>query len=203
MADKLVIEIYKNKNAEDFTKALADPDGKLEVGSASAYNAACASALLCRAAALTARAVGENDRVSYILRNAETLRAYMVHLIDEDVKSRGPLAKALKEGDAQKIEAARQPAACIASEIVNMMGQGLALMNELSALCPDNAVQYLGEGALLAMASVKACIVYLVAMADECSDETYRFVTRRENELSLAQCERDYAAVMEKTKTVI
>lgn len=202
MADKIVIDIFKTKNAEDFTKALSDPDGKLEVGSAAAYTAACAAALLSRAASLTARA-NNNERVEYISRNAETLRAYMVHLIDEDVKSRGPLAKALKEGDARKIEAARQPAACIANEIVNMMSQCLDFMRELTELCPKEAVQYLGEGAELAMASVKSCMMYLVAMADECSDETYRFVTRRENEISLAQCQSAFDAVIEKTKAVI
>lgn len=202
MADKIVIDIFKTKNAEDFTKALSDPAGKLEVGSAAAYTAACAAALLQRTATLTAR-VNSNERVEYISRNAETLRAYMVHLIDEDVKSRGPLAKALKEGDARKIEAARQPAACIANEIVNMMSQCLDFMRELSELCPKEAVQYLGEGAELAMASVKSCMMYLVAMADECSDDTYRFVTRRENEISLARCQSAFDAVIEKTKAAI
>lgn len=202
MADKIVIEIYKTKNATDFTKALSDPDSKLEVGSAAAYNAACAAALLARAAAITAREQN-NERVDYILRNAEKLREYMVHLIDEDVKSRGPLSKALKEGDARSIEAARQPAGCISSEIVNMMGQCLQLMQELSSICPPCAVEYLGEGAELAMGSIKSCMIYLVSMADKCSDETYRFVTRRENELSLAQCNEAFNAIIEKTKAVI
>lgn len=203
MADKIFIEIYKTKNAEDFTKALSDPDSRLEVGSAAAYNAACASALLARVAAITARGDSSNERVDYILRNAEKLREYMVHLIDEDVKSRGPLAKALKEGDERSIEAARQPAGCICAEIVNMMGQCLQLMQELTSLCPSSAMEYLGEGAELAMGSIKASIIYLVSMADKCSDETYRFVTRRENELSLAQCGEAFNAIMESTKTAI
>ena len=38
MADKLVIEIFKEKNAEEFTKALAAHDSRLETGSAAAVN---------------------------------------------------------------------------------------------------------------------------------------------------------------------
>ena len=37
------------------------------------------------------------------------------------------------------------------------------------------------------MAAVRSARCYIVDMASYCSDETYRFVTRRENELLLAQ----------------
>ena len=202
MADKLIIEVYKNKNADDFTKTLSAPDSRLNAGSAAAYTAALAAALLARAAAMTAEETS-GERVDYIVRNSETLRAYMVHLIDEDVKCRGPLAKATKEGDVRKIEAARQPAAAIASEIVNMMGQCLDLMRELCGLAPADAMQFVGEGAELAMASVKACMIYMIALADKCSDETYRFVTRRENEITLAACTDTFNAIEEKVKAAI
>ena len=136
MAETIKIEIYRQKNAEDFTAVLADPDSRLETGSGAAATAAVASAFLCRAAGLTARTAGENERVAYIARNAEILRKYMVHLIDEDVHSRGPLRRAMNEGGAQEIEAARQPAVSIAREIVNMMGQLIDLAGELAAICP-------------------------------------------------------------------
>ena len=40
MADKIVIEIYKTKAPDEFTKALAAPDSRLEIGSAAASTAA-------------------------------------------------------------------------------------------------------------------------------------------------------------------
>ena len=40
---KLVIDIFRTKTADDFTKAIADPDGKLETGSAAADAAAIAA----------------------------------------------------------------------------------------------------------------------------------------------------------------
>ena len=76
--------------------------------------------------------------MDYILRNGEILRSYMVHLIDEDVKSRGPLNRALKEGEPRAIEAARQPASAIPAEIVNMMGKLLPLAKSFHTITPDS-----------------------------------------------------------------
>ena len=53
MAEKLVIEIYRNKNSEELTKLIADPGSRLETGSGAALTAAVAAAYLCRAAAMS------------------------------------------------------------------------------------------------------------------------------------------------------
>ena len=140
MAEKIIIDIYKNKNPDELTKLLADKESRLEAGSAAAMTAASAAALFSRAAAFTAQQVKNDARLDYIVRNAEIIRNYMVYLIDEDVKSRNPLRKALKEGNEREIEAARQPAVCIAGEIINMMGQCLELMLELAESGYENII---------------------------------------------------------------
>ncbi len=183
MAEGIKIEIYRQKNADEFTSALADPDGSLETGSGTAATAAVAAAFLCRAAALTAKIAGNNERVDYILRNSGILRKYMIHLIDEDVHSRGPLRRAMKEGGDLEIEAAGQPAVSIAREIVNMMGQLIDLAKELAEYCPQEGMHFLGVCAELALASMRASRHYIVDMSDKSSDETYRFISRRENEI--------------------
>ena len=147
--------------------------------------AAVAMSLAARAAAACDQS---GEKAQYIARNIETLRGYMVHLIDEDVKSRGPLRRAIKEGDARTIEAARQPAVCIDQEIINMMGQALELIAGLTEICPKDSMHYVGEAAELALAAVRCARLYIVDMARYSSDETYKFVTRRENELSLDNC---------------
>ena len=187
MAEKITIEVFKKKPMEELSQALADPDGKLETGSGAAAVASVAAALLCRAAAATGKTVSGNERLDYIVRNGEILRSYMVHLIDEDVKCRGPLKRAMMEGAARTIEAARQPAVSISAEILNMMGKLLELAQELCPLCPKEAKHYLAESAELAMAAARTARSYIVDMAAYSSDETYRFVTHRENELLLAQ----------------
>lgn len=188
MAEGIKIEIFKLKNADELTKSLADPESRMETGGAAAMTAALSASLLERAAAVTVKALPGNERADYILRNAEILRNYMVHLIDEDVKCRHPLRRALKEGGEREIEAARQPAVAIPGEIINMMGQALELSKELSALCPKEALHLLGESAELALAAIRSARMYIVDMSDKCSDETYRYIVRRENEITLESC---------------
>ena len=199
MAEKLTIEIFRKKDAEDFTLALADPESRTAIGSGAAMTAAIAAAYLHRAAALCAREQPEDERLAWFVRNSETLRSYMVKLIDEDVKCRGPLRRALSEGDAQAIEAARQPAAAIANEIVNMMTQCLELLEELAERAGDEAKTYIAASAELAMGAVRACIHYSVAMSRACTDETYRFIVRRENEITLENYRPVYERILEKT----
>lgn len=188
MAEGIKIEIFRMKNADDLTKSLADPESRMDTGSGAAMTAALSAALLKRAAALTVKTLPDHERASYIDRNAEILRSYMVHLIDEDVKARGPLRRALKEGGEREIEAARQPAVAIPGEVINMMAQALELGRELASLCPQEALHYLGEFAELAMAAVRSARLYIIDMADQCSDDTYRYVVRRENEITLKTC---------------
>ena len=188
MAEGIKIDIYRMKNADELTQSLADPESRMDTGSGAAMTAALSAALLKRAAALTVQIKAENERAVYIDRNAEILRRYMVHLIDEDVKARGPLRRAVKEGGEREIEAARQPAVAIPGEVIHMMSQALELGRELAGFCPLEALHYLGEFAELAMASVRSARLYILDMSDQCSDDTYRYVVRRENELTLKAC---------------
>ncbi len=203
MAEGLKIEIFRMKNAEEFTSALADPDCRMETGSGAAMTAAVSAALLHRAAALALEACPDSERADYLERNTEIIRKYMVHLIDEDVKARGPLSRALKEGGEREIEAARQPAVAICGEIVNMMNQSIALAEELVSLCPKAAAHYVGESVELALAAVKAARMYIVDLSDYCSDDTYRFVIRRENEITLEQCTKTAEAVLARVEQSI
>lgn len=195
MADKLMIEIFKRKNADEFTQSLADPAGKMQEGSAAAATAAMAAALCERGSRLISDRQGENERLSYLVRNAEILRGYMVHLIDEDVKSRGPLNRARKEGGEREIEAARQTAVCINAEIVNMMGTCLTFVEELAALGAAEARQYLLPAAELALSATRVAREAILFQAAQSCDDTYRYVTERENEISLQEQEKTYERI--------
>ena len=199
MAEKLTIEIFHKKQPEELTIALSEADSRTDIGSGAALTAAAAASYLKRAAALTVEAGETNERAEYIHHNSEILRGYMVHLIDEDVKSRGPLRKAIKENDPQVIEAARQPAAQVANEIVNMMNQLLELDEELCAFAAPEAKRFCAAAADLAMGGIQATMRYLFHQAGKCSDETYRYVVKRENEITLDACRAIYARILEKT----
>ena len=199
MADKIIVEIYKTKITDELTKLIADPDSRLETGSGAAIAASIAAALLCRVSAAAIAAGALSERTEYIARNAEIVRNYMVHLIDEDVKCRGPLRRALKEGKQQEIEAAMRPAVSICEEIINMMMKCLDMLLEIMEVCPAGCRHYAVSGADMAMGAVKAAMRYVLHMSEKSSEETYRFVTRRENELTLAQCEAVYGQILSKS----
>lgn len=195
MAEKITIEVFKEKKAEDFTASLSSPDCRANAGSAAAYTAAMACALAGRAAKICAAANGESERLSYIVRNCEILRGYMVNLIDEDVKSKRPHARALKKGDEREIEATIQTASCIDAEIVNMMKPCLEFLDELCALCPAEDRHFIREAAELAMSATRVAQSVIFSYADKSSDETYRFVTRRENEIFLSERKALYESI--------
>lgn len=201
MAESIKIEIFRKKEAEDFSLALADPASRAQTGSGTAMTAAVASALLQRAARLTKEELSENERVEYILRNSEILRKYMVNLIDEDVKARGPYRRAIKEGDPRKIEAASQSAGAVCSEIVCMMEKALELGEELAPLCPGDARHFIAESADLALAAIRASMRYCVYWGDQSTEDTRRYVIRRENELQWEEIRALYQRVIEKAES--
>ena len=203
MAEKPTIVIYRKLDTEDFTKALAEPDSKTEIGSGAAMTAAVSASYLHRAAATLLAEKPEDERLVYLERNTEILRAYMVRLIDEDVKCRGPLRRAIKEGDARKIEAARQAGVAIAQEIVYMMGQGLDFSDELAGQVKGWTGSFLAESAELAISAVRACMHYILAMSSQSEDDTYRFVIQRENEVTLGQLQTRFESILVKTGSVL
>ena len=85
MGEGLKIEIFRKKDADEFTLSLADSESRMETGSGAAMAAALSAAFLHRAAAFSKTVHPDIDRVEYLLRNTEIIRNYMVHLIDEDV----------------------------------------------------------------------------------------------------------------------
>ncbi len=197
MAEKITIEIFRKKLPDELTKSLSEPDSRSDIGSGAALTAATAAAYLTRAAALSGSGE-QNERLDYIQRNGEILRSYMIHLIDEDVKCRGPLRRAIKEGDEQKLEASMQTAAAIANEIINMMSQLLELAEELSAMAAPEAEHFIAASVDLAMGAVRACMRYVLALSKKSEDDTYRYIVRRENEITLRSCEEMAARILER-----
>nr|MCR5088854.1 hypothetical protein [Oscillospiraceae bacterium] len=133
--------------------------------------------------------------LDWLLRNSEILRGYFLHLMDEDVRCRGPLRRALDEGDPRKIEAARQSAVAVCGEVINMSGQCLDLCVRLLPFCDASAAPYVLSAADLAHGAGRAAVPYILRQGDFSTDETYRYVLRRENELTLRQQQTAYDSI--------
>ena len=197
MADGLKIEIFRNQSADELTKNLANPESRAGAGSAAAASAAMAAGLLSLAAAQIVSAAEEkDDELEWYTRNSEILRAYMVNLIDEDVKCHGPLRRALKEGDAHRVEAARQTAVSICLEIVNMMGKCLEMAEGLMPKADDESKAILSESADLAYGASLAAGRHVLYMSTLSPDDTYRFVMKRENELTMQEQKAAYDRIL-------
>ena len=179
------IKVYKKFSIEDFFSEFTAEKSRLETGSLNAVTAACACSLFERAAI----SLGESEREQWLKRNSGILKNYMVHMVDDDVKARNGLNKERKEGTPETIEAAIHPACSINEEIINMLHQMLELNLECCSLVGAEYLHYLKESAELALGCIRSCICWLLNLTSECADETYKFVVKRENEITLADCE--------------
>jgi formiminotetrahydrofolate cyclodeaminase len=196
MAEGIKIPIYRNETADNLTKKLADPAEKADIGSAAAACGALAASMLARAAVQIREARGEDEKLDWYVRNTEILRSYMVKLIDEDVKCRGPLRRALTEGDDRRIEAARQASVSICLEVVNMMGQCIDLALEMIALADGAVKAELAAGADLSYGASLSAGRYILYMSSLSPDDTYRYVMKRENELTMQAQKEAYERVI-------
>ena len=196
MAEGIKIPIYRNETADNLTKKLADPAEKADIGSAAAACGALAASMLARAAVQIREARGEDEKLDWYVRNTEILRSYMVKLIDEDVKCRGPLRRALTEGDDRRIEAARQASVSICLEVVNMMGQCIDLALEMIALADGAVKAELAAGTDLSYGASLSAGRYILYMSSLSPDDTYRYVMKRENELTMQAQKEAYERVI-------
>lgn len=182
---KFKIDIFRKKTVEEFSALLADPGSRMGSGSAAAASGAIAASLLARTANLCSSEQGTEEQLEWFVRNSEILRSYMLNLIDEDVKCHGPLLRAEKEGDPRKIEASRQAAVCICLEIVNMMGKCLEMVEGIIPFTNSESMLFAVQSAELAYSASLAAGNYILKMSSLSTDETYRYIMKRENELTM------------------
>ena len=181
------IEIFRKKTLEEFSLLLSDPNSRLESGSGSAAVGAFAGSLLLRAANLISESDERKEELEWYVRNAEILRSYLINLVDEDVKCRAPLIRAEKKGDEQRIEASRQTSVSICLEIINMMGKCLEMASALLLYADEQAASYLRESAEFAYAAALSASEFVLTTSALSTDDTYRYVIKRENELTMQE----------------
>ena len=197
MAESLKIEVYRNKSIDELSKCIADPENRAEAGSAAAASAAIAAALLARVSLYAfSHAEEADEKLNWYVRNSEILRNYMVQLIDEDIRCRGPLRRALKEGDDRSIEASRQAAVSICLEIINMSGKMLEMAAEMLPYVRDESSAWLEECVDLAFGASLAAGRFVLHMVSLSPDDTYRYVMKRENEITMQEQKSIYERIL-------
>lgn len=190
------LDIFRKKTVEDFTGALAAADGKPEIGSAAASVGAYAAAMLEKAVSLTAVSEENSSEREYLLRNAGILRKYMLNLVDEDVKCRGPLKKAISENRPKdEFNACLYPASAIVDEIMSMMETCADLLLRAKAISDENGYKYINSSASLAQCAWKCAAEYKLYIASLSGEETFRYVSVRETEIRKQELEAKLSAL--------
>ena len=159
----------------EFTKSLAGEEPR---GGAAA---ALAGAL---AAALAARAVAGEEAAAKL----ERIRAYMLHLADEDAKALKPLEKylALPEDDPGRgahLDAALRVACYIPTEVMYTAADAAETLAAGVESCPKGALADAAVALELCRAAMRASRLGIVAHAAHMADEVFGMTLRRECEL--------------------
>ena len=79
-----------------------------------------------------------------------------------------------------------------------MMKPCLEFLEELCPLCPADDRHFIREAAELAMSACKVAQSVIFTYAAMSTDETYRFVTQRENEVFLSERTALYESIVSK-----
>ena len=201
MAEKIILkaERYKNYNMDELTSKLSETSSKAEAGTVAAASAALACALALKAANALQASEPENERLIYIVRNTDKLRTYMSALMDQDIRCRAPMNKAIKENRPQEeLDACLHPASEITEEIIGMMVVLMDFLKEMSEKVSSSVAVALKASAEAAMSAARICGVWFDYLAGLSTDETFSFVIRREYELTYKQLEEKYDAILEK-----
>ena len=84
----------------------------------------------------------------------------------------------------------------ICLEIVNMMGQFLEVAEEMVSLADDEAKALVAAGADMAYGASLAAGRDILLMSSLSPDETYRYIIKRENELTMQPQRETYERII-------
>ena len=79
------------------------------------------------------------------------------------------------------------------------MSNLLELLNELADIDTQGAM-YIASAVHMSMAAMQSAMAFVLDMSSKSSDDTYVFVTRRENELTLERCSSLSREILAKVK---
>ena len=187
----MAVEKFADKNLHEFTRELASAQGKPGGGSAIALVGALAASLGMMEAGLTdgkAKYARYADDIKKRLKDLETLRVYLIHLVDEDIKAFAPLAKyaPMDKSDPETkshYQASLRLACAIPTEILYKMTE---LAGYLAILAEEGSVAAISDCGIalqLCRAVMESARLTCLANAKYFDDEVYAMTVVREFEI--------------------
>lgn len=188
-------EKFADKDLHAFTRELASDQGKPGGGSAIALVGALAASLGLMVAGLTdgkPRYARYDADIKKCLKDLETLRVYLVHLVDEDILAFAPLAKyfAMDKSDpetASHYQAALRLACAIPTEILYKTTELTGYLATLAGEGCAGAVSDVGVALCLCRAVMQSARLTCLANSKYFDDEVYAMTVSREFEIVFAE----------------
>jgi formiminotetrahydrofolate cyclodeaminase len=187
----MAAEKFADKNLHEYTRELASAEGKPGGGSAIALAGALASSLGLMVAGLTdgkPKYAQYEEDIKKCLKDLETLRVYLVHLVDEDIKAFEPLAKyaPMDKSDPEiksHYQASLRLACAIPTEVMYKMTELVGYLSKLAEEGSAGAVSDVGVALCLCRAVMEGARFTCLANAKYFDDEVYAMTVTREFEI--------------------
>ena len=187
----MAVEKFADKTLTEYSRCVAAADGLPGGGSVIALCGSCASALglmvtnLSRGKASCAQYADDIEKCSKAL---ETLRVYMLHLVDEDIKAFAPLAKyaPMDKSDPETMshyQASLRLACAIPTEVMYKMTECAEYLGVLAEKGCIGALSDAGIALHLCKAIMEGARLTCLANARCLQDEVYAMTVAREFEI--------------------
>ena len=189
------VEKFADKTLKDFTAEGAAKEGKPGGGSVAGLTGASAAALGIMVANLTEgkKRYAEHEKEVLDARDRlETLRTYLLYLVDEDIKAFAPLAKysAMDKSDptiANRYQEALRTACFIPNEIHYKMVEVAEALAVIAKYGCVGAISDVGSALAMCRSVMETCRFTTLANAKYIKDEVYAETLRREFEISFGE----------------
>lgn len=186
------IEKFADKSCKEFCREVSDKNGKPGGGSVAALTGACAASLGVMVANLTEGKARYKEHEAEVLDcrdKLDTLRTYLLYLVDEDIKGFAPLQKysAMDKSDpmiASKYQGALRTACFIPNEIHYKMVEVAELLATIAEYGCVGAISDIGAALVLCRATMETCRFTSLSNAKYMKDEVYAATLKREFEIS-------------------
>lgn len=189
------VEKFADKTLKDFTREVAAKEGKPGGGSVAGLTGASAAALGIMVANLTVgkKKYAEHEKEVIDARDKlETLRNYLLYLVDEDIKAFAPLAKysAMDKSDpevAKRYQESLRTACFIPNEIHYKMVEVAEFLSVIAEYGCVGAISDVGSALCMARSVMETCRYTTLANAKYIKDEVYAETLRREFDISFSE----------------
>ncbi len=200
--EDLMVESYADKTLKAYSEMIADTKSVFGLGSGAAGSAMCAASMALRALRLSG---GEDAGILHAEQDAEKLRVYFLHLIDEENKAKKPLEKLLAqaEPDEASLEAAYRTACCIIDEVFYMSVRLAETLEPVADKLSAEAAPFASAAVHFARCAMDAVRIQKAVYSTKMNEPVFAHTTKREPEIAIENSKELFDGLVSKLEAMI